>query len=574
MAHQSTESSPRKPLRLWPGVTAAVLLAIIRFIIPAVAPDVELFGMEAALLGVLGGVVLSLVVILWWLFFSRAPWAERLGAIALMIVAVVATRPFVHESIQNGHDGDDVTRLRRPGNPEPCLRGVGGRQPSPVRRSRAGPRMVVAILVGCGMWATRSDQRHPGWRRGCCMAVDADRGGAAPRAGRGRASRAGGRLRQWRHPTEAADQRSPKPRRLPAVSRPSRASAKRESRARASGFTRVEWPGFRGPNRDGIVRGVRINTDWTASPPVQLWRRPIGPGWSSFAVAGGRLYTQEQRGDDEIVACYDATTGKPVWMHRDPVRFWESNGGAGPRATPTLSNGRVYTLGATGILNALDARTGAVVWSRNVATDSGVKVPVWGFTASPLVVGDLVVRRRFRRAGRLRRRDRNAALVAQVRRWKLQLAALRDDRRRSAGPAVERRRRQQRRAGRRHAALGERVGGRPRSCSRRRSPPATFLITTADAMGGLGMRRLAVTRHGSGWTVEERWTSRGLKPYFNDYVVHQGHAYGFDGSILSCIDLRTARASGRADDTATASSSCWPTRTCCWCSLRKVSWRW
>ena len=164
--------------------------------------------------------------------------------------------------------------------------------------------------------------------------------------------------------------------------------------------TEGEWPGFRGPERDGIVRGVRIRTDWAASPPVELWRRPIGPGWSSFAVRGNRLYTQEQRGDDEVVTSYDAATGAPVWAHRDAARFFESNGGPGPRATPVLGHGRVYALGATGILNALDAADGAVVWSRDAASEAEgtvsmgggkKKVPDWGFSGSPLLVDDLVV---------------------------------------------------------------------------------------------------------------------------------------------------------------------------------------
>jgi len=108
-------------------------------------------------------------------------------------------------------------------------------------------------------------------------------------------------------------------------------------------------------------------------------------------VQADLFYTQEQRGDDEIVACYKVSTGEAVWFHRDPVRFYESNGGAGPRATPTLSNGRVYAFGATGILNALDARSGAVVWSRNVASETGTEVPGWGFASSPLVIGDVVI---------------------------------------------------------------------------------------------------------------------------------------------------------------------------------------
>src|SRR4030095_16393670 len=136
-----------------------------------------------------------------------------------------------------------------------------------------------------------------------------------------------------------------------------------------------DWPGFRGTRRDSVVAGVRLDTAWNTSPPVARWRRPIGPGWSSFAVKGDVLYTQEQRADEEIVSAYRLSTGEPVWMHKDSARFYEPNAGAGPRGTPLLHNQRVYALGATGILKALDSATGRVGWTRNAAIDTGVPIP-------------------------------------------------------------------------------------------------------------------------------------------------------------------------------------------------------
>jgi outer membrane protein assembly factor BamB len=266
-----------------------------------------------------------------------------------------------------------------------------------------------------------------------------------------------------------------------------------------------------------------------------VWRRAIGPGWSSFAVVGDRIYTQEQRGEDEIVACYNLNTGAPIWRHRDPVRFWESNAGAGPRGTPTVSNGRVYAFGATGLVNALDAATGSRIWSHNAAADTSTEVPMWGFSSSPLVIDDVVI---VTTAGTL---VAYGAGNGQLR-WKgpargggyssphrvtidgvVQVVQLSGAGATSVAPADG-------------TVLWTHdwEGGIVQ-------PAVTsddhILITNAGMTGGQGMRKLAVARGASGWTVEERWTSNGLKPYFNDYVVHKGHAYGFDGNILAAIDL-------------------------------------
>ncbi len=337
-------STLQRPIRLWPGVAIVLVQWLARFGIPLVAPDSTAIGLMS---GIFGG----LAIVIWWALLSRAPWSERLGAIGLMAVALAATVRLVDESIVTGMMGFMFWVYAIPTLSLAFVIGV-----AVSRHLPRGPRlaaMAAAILIGSGGWALfqtggfGSDVNHDfAWR--------------------------------WAQTPEdrLVAQANENPPVLSSV---------------AATESEPEWPGFRGPERDGITRGARIETDWSSSPPVELWRREIGPGWSSFSVHGNVFYTQEQRGDDEMVMCYNITTGEPIWQHGDATRFWESNGGAGPRGTPTLANGRVYTFGGTGILNVLDARDGSVVWMRNAETDTKAKLPIWGYSSSPLLVDDLVI---------------------------------------------------------------------------------------------------------------------------------------------------------------------------------------
>jgi outer membrane protein assembly factor BamB len=553
------DAARERPLRLWPGVVIVLLQWTAWLGLPAVDPDYTIYGVVAGL----GGLVALLV---WWLFFSRAAWSERLGAPVLVIAAMAATWPFLDESISTGAMGFLFPLLAIPGV---CLAfvlwAVATRHLSTgIRRAT----MAAAIVVSCGAWTlvrtggfTGTFENDLAWRwtatpeqrllaQGDALpappprvAADAPQGAPevspAPTASApAEATADPARLETPSPDAAAARPATPAGRVAPAD--PPLAPGEPAHGAGAT-MPAPAWPGFRGPDRDGVVRGVRIDTDWSASPPVQIWRRPIGPGWSSFAVRGDLLYTQEQRGEEEIVAAYRVSTGAPVWMHRDAARFWESNGGAGPRGTPTLGQGRLYTLGATGILNALDAADGRLLWSRHVGDDSGVSVPDWGFSASPLLAGDIVI---VAAAGTMAAYD---AATGEPR-W--------------VGPRGG--------AGYSSPHLVT-MGGVPQVVlldaqgatsvapqdgarlwnlevpSGAMSAPIVQPSVTAD--GDLlvgdgqarGLYRIAVAQEPAGWAVTQRWMSTGLKPYYNDFVVHEGHAFGFDGSILACIDLVDGR---------------------------------
>ncbi len=154
--------------------------------------------------------------------------------------------------------------------------------------------------------------------------------------------------------------------------------------------TPEDMPAYRGTGRDGVVVGPALSQDWQAAPPRELWRQPVGGGYSQFAVVGDLLVTLEQRGDNEAVVCYDATSGRERWVHEYPALFQEAMGGPGPRSTPTVDGADAFTIGAEGDLLCLNLADGAVRWSRDVLPPEAPNVQ-WAISSSPLVVGDLVI---------------------------------------------------------------------------------------------------------------------------------------------------------------------------------------
>lgn len=316
-------------------------------------------------------------------------------------------------------------------------------------------------------------------------------------------------------------------------------------------LTDPEWPAFRGVDRRGRQRGpVVIGSD--VSNSELIWRIPVGPGWSSFSVAGKLLFTQEQRGDFETVVCYDAETGKENWVSEVKTRFHEPIGGPGPRGTPTLatitgSDGvqspALFALGANGALVRLDPMTGALIWKSELREIADREPPTWGFSSSPLVVDATVIVH----AGGPNERG---TLAFDVGGGDLKWSAPSGNHTYSSPQLSE--------------ILGESLllmlsnDGlevlSPEDGSMRLNYPWQYqgyrvlqpLVIDKDSViiptgMGAGTRRIRLKQSGPDQALEyeDVWTSMNLKPDFNDCVVYKGYLYGFDGSIFTCLELES-----------------------------------
>lgn len=309
----------------------------------------------------------------------------------------------------------------------------------------------------------------------------------------------------------------------------------------AGGSAAADWPQYRGPGQDGRSAETGILTEWPDSGPKQLWRFPLGDGYSGMAVADGRVFTQFGAGGDEIAIALDAATGKELWRVRTDSNRGDSQGG-GPRSTPTVDGDLVYVVGARGKLLALNVTSGAEAWRVDLVKELGARVPRWGVSVSPLVEGDLLF---FDVGGKpgysLVALDKKSGAV----RWHSEtdkpgystpLAITVDGIRQIlffTGSSLVSVKPEDGSVYWRHpwktsydvnAAMPVFV-----------PPNRVFISTSYDK----GATLLEMTASEGGVTVRQIWRDRVMKNHFNSSVLVGEHLYGFDNGTLKCVEAAT-----------------------------------
>jgi len=302
------------------------------------------------------------------------------------------------------------------------------------------------------------------------------------------------------------------------------------------------WTDFRGPKRDGVYDEMEILTIWPAQGLPQLWKQPIGGGYTSFVAAGGRAFTIEQRRSQEVVAAYDLETGRELWTNSWDADFRESMGGDGPRATPTWHEGRLYALGALGELRCLDARSGKLLWNRNILSDNETGNLQWGMSAAPLVVDDKVIVLPGGRPGK--------SVVAYNKDTGAPVWQALDDKQAYTSPALVTLAGQRQIlmvSAQRAAGLATEDGNLlwdfPWTTSYDVNSAQPLVISEnrvfISAGYGHGAALVEVTRTPDGFAAKPLWQNVNMKNKFNSSIYYQGHIYGLDEAILSCIDAET-----------------------------------
>ncbi|MEX0977941.1 MAG: PQQ-binding-like beta-propeller repeat protein [Pirellulales bacterium] len=301
-----------------------------------------------------------------------------------------------------------------------------------------------------------------------------------------------------------------------------------------------------GPHRDGIIAGPKLARDWSAQPPRMVWRQPVGGGYASFVVVGRTVVTIEQRRDKEAVVAYDANTGVERWVYDYPALFSEVLGGDGPRATPTFHQGKLYALGATGVLSCLDFATGKHIWSCDILKDNHCGNLDWAMSGSPLVYDELVLVN----PGNQKGTDESRAIAAYAQSdgkpmWGcgrakagyasptiVTLAGVRQVLIFDAGGLAGH-----------DAADGSELWRVPwkSDWDINASQPVVLsndrlLITSAS-----GAALVQIAHADGAWKVTDVWRGRDMKCGYSSPIAYQGHLYGLDENMLACVDLATGK---------------------------------
>lgn len=296
------------------------------------------------------------------------------------------------------------------------------------------------------------------------------------------------------------------------------------------------WPRYRGSAGDGRSIEKGLASDWPEAGLPQRWSAELGAGYSGISVVDGQLFTMFAIGNDAFATALDAASGKQIWRTRIDKTF-KNNFGDGPRATPTVDDGLVYSVSSGGKLHALKAADGSVVWSKDYVRDYDSQRPEWGFANSPVVEGDLLVTdvgggdgklivAFDKKSGEERWRVGNgrsgysapiAIEVGDVR----QLVFFTAKKVVAVSPAGK--------------LLWEQSWETSYDVNATTpifiAPDRLFISTGYDV--GASMYRIAAEG------LTELWKNREMRNKFQSSVYHDGHIYGFDEKALKCIDAET-----------------------------------
>ena len=324
-----------------------------------------------------------------------------------------------------------------------------------------------------------------------------------------------------------------------------------ESNLNDENGTNANWNSFRGPNGDGIYSNKAVLTNWPEKGPPLLWRKLVGGGHSSFAVAQGVAFSIEQQDDNEVVVAFSTDTGRVKWTYEYQAKFEEYFGGIGPRSTPIWNENLLYSIGAKGHLNCLKANTGEIVWKKNLLTENQVEVPYWGVSASPFIYKNSVI---LTPGG-----ENNNAVVALDKKSGEKLWSNLNGTQTYATPVLLKL------LGREHLiiTLKDKVAALNPSDGKLMwsHPWKIFMnnyniaqptqladdIVLISAGYGTGAEAFRVIPKNSDIRTESLWKSKSLKTKFSSPIFWKGHLYGLNENRLVCLNAKDGSLKWRGD---------------------------